>query len=221
MTSTNTAYWVRIAGQADDLDIRGYELFSAHRALALLKAKLGRERILELLQDELAAGDVHYRSAVETSAGAQETGTITLHAHGITAAQFGGWLASAFDREDVMLAGHPEHFVIHKERPGRVLIVETLGEQVVAFFMGGWDESKDAAIPAGNARRSRLALGDGTVVGWVSTAFTDVEDGFKACLSVGLPAACGRAVIEQHLQHFSVEFHNWILTAASELGLGK
>lgn len=53
---------------------------------------------------------------------------------GRTAGQFGAWLARAFGREDVLLAGHPEHYSIHAAG-GRVNIVETLGEHVCSFFM--------------------------------------------------------------------------------------
>jgi hypothetical protein len=55
-----------------------------------------------------------------------------------------------------------------------------------------------------------------TVVGSISNSFDDEPDGFTARLSATLPATCGPEVIEQHLQHFAVEFRNWILTAAAE-----
>jgi glycine cleavage system regulatory protein len=41
-------------------------------------------------------------------------------------------------------------------------------------------------------------------------------DGFTAQLSVTLPATCAPAVINQHLEHFAVEFRTWILRAANE-----
>jgi hypothetical protein len=152
--------------------------------------------------------------------GQETTGTTTLVAHGITAAQFTGWLSQAFGREDVLLAGHPEHYSIHAAG-GRVNIVETVGEHVCSFFMREWDESAtpgaelpDDAAPRG--RRSHLVLEDGTVVGSIANSFTDVEDGFTARLSVTLPVTCGPQVIEHHLQHFAVEFRNWILRAAAE-----
>jgi hypothetical protein len=159
-----------------------------------------------------------------TGAGAAEgqetTGTTTLVAHGITAAQFTGWLSQAFGREDVLLAGHPEHYSIHAAG-GRVNIVETVGEHVCSFFMREWDESAtpgaelpDDAAPRG--RRSHLVLEDGTVVGSIANSFSDEEDGFTAPLSVTLPVTCGPQVIEHHLQHFAVEFRNWILRAAAE-----
>ena len=222
MTSVDTAPWVRLEGEADDGSIEHFEVEAAHRALALLKHKLGRERLLDLLADEIAAGGAYLRKQVALSAGQETTGTTTLRAHGITAAEFTGWLSRAFAREAVMLAGHPEHYSIHADG-GRVNIVETLGEHVCSFFMREWDDSAtpgaeappDGDTPRG--RRSRLVLEDGTVVGSIANAFAEEHDGFTARLSVTLPVTCGPEVIEHHLQHFAVEFRNWILGADAEL----
>jgi hypothetical protein len=223
-TTSTTEQWVRLAGEDTDATIDGFELFSARRALRLLKDNLGRERLLELLRDEIAAGDAFLREHIDRSAGAEATGTTTLHAHGITAAEFGAWLGRAFAREDVMLAGHPEHYSIHAAPGHNVNIVETLGEYVCSFFMRPWDDSvvpeqgspaAAGAKPAG--RRSHMLLADGTVVGSIANAFDEQPDGFAARLSVTLPATCAPDVVEQHLEHFAVEFRTWILAAAREL----
>jgi hypothetical protein len=42
------------------------------------------------------------------------------------------------------------------------------------------------------------------------------EGGMRAELSVTLPATSAPAAIEQHLQHFSVEFRSWMRRAAAE-----
>ncbi|ROP66037.1 hypothetical protein [Curtobacterium sp. ZW137] len=216
-----TAATVRLAGEDTDATIDGFELFSARRALALLKRKAGRARLLELLADEIAAGDAFLRGHLERSGGEDTTGTTTLRARGITAAEFGAWLGAAFAREDVMLAGHPEHYAIHAEPGQDVNIVETLDEYVCSFFMHPWDDSlvveqelPVAEPPAG--RRSHMLLADGTVIGSIANTFVDEPDGFTARLSVTLPASCAPRVVEQHLEHFAVEFRTWILRAATE-----
>jgi hypothetical protein len=207
---------VRLAGEDDDGSVEGFEVVAARRALALLKSRLGRERLLDLLAEEIAAGDAFLRDQVTASVGQETTGTTTLVARGITAAQFTGWLARAFAREDVLLAAHPEHYSIHAA-DGRVNVVETLGAHVCSFFMREWDDGATPPPPDGAAhRRSHLVLEDGTVVGSIANTFTDDEDGFTARLSVTLPITCGPEVIEHHLQHFAVEFRNWILGAAAE-----
>ncbi|MEP6629201.1 MAG: hypothetical protein ABJA89_01965 [Lapillicoccus sp.] len=218
---------VRLAGEDHDGTIEAYELRAARRALALLKTTLGRERLLELLSDEIDAATTYLREHVERSAGEEINGTTVLRAHGISAAGFTGWLAQAFGREDVLIAGHPEHYSIHASG-GRVNIVETLGDHVCSFFMLPWDDAKSpvaeqppATNPAGadvvvHRRRSRMALDDGTF-GSIANAFQDEGDGFVAHLSVTLPATCGPDAVEHHLQHFAVEFRSWILRAAHEL----
>ena len=183
--------WVRLAGEASDGSIERFELLAAHRALALLKTNLGRERLLELLQGEIAAGTAYMRDHIERSAGEEIAGTTTLRAHGITAEQFTGWLAQAFGREDVLLAGHPEHYSIHAAG-GRVNIVETLGDHVCSFFMRPYD---DAATPAPDdgathRRRSRMVLDDDTVFGSIGNTFHDAPGGFTVDLSVTLPTIC-------------------------------
>jgi len=218
-----TAASVRLHGDDTDSTIDAYELFSARRALELLKPKLGRESLLELLAEEIAEGEAFLRGHLERSAGEEASGTTILRAHGITAPELGAWMGRAFAREEVMLAGHPEHWDIHAE-PGRdVNIVETLDEYVCSFFMRAWDDADalQQELPATEdtptARRSHMVLADGTVVGAISTAFEEEDEGFTARLSVTLPASCAPAAIEQHLEHFAVEFRSWILRAAREL----
>ena len=221
MTQNPTAtpgQWVRLTGEDNDASIEKFELAAAHRALALLKTALGRERLLDLLRDEIAAGTAYMRDNVERSGGEEVAGTTTLRARGITTAQFTGWLAQAFGREDVLLAGHPEHYSIHAAA-GRVNIVETLGDHVCSFFMRPYDNTATPAPDDGATarRRSRMVLDDDTAVGTITNAFHDEPDGFIVHLSVSLPASCGPDVVEHHLHHFAVEFHNWILRAAAEL----
>ena len=221
-TTQEPQHWVRLDGEDHDATIDGFELFSARRALRLLKNALGRQRLLELLGEEIAAGDEHLRAQVHLSAGQEITGTTVLRARGITATAFTAWLSRAFAREDVLLAAHPEHYSIH-HAPGRdVNVVETLGENVCSFFMRPWDDSattpqQSSPAHGASARRSHMVLGDGTVVGSVSTAFEDDADGLTAHLSVTLPSTCG-PLVDQHLEHFAVEFRSWILLAAAEHG---
>lgn len=222
--STTTDRWVRLAGDGADNAIDGFELFSARRALKLLKEKLGRQSILHLLSEEITAGNAFLRDHIKRSEGMQATGTTVLDAHGTTAAAFVGWLGRAFAREEVMLAGHPEHYSIHAE-PGRgPNIVETLGEYVCSFFMREWndnpltEQNRPDVDAKANARHSQILLEDGTVVGSISTAFEEAPGGFTATLSVTLPVTCAPDVIQQHLEHFAVEFRTWILRSIAEQG---
>lgn len=183
-TTLEAGQWVRLSGEDRDRSIERFELISARRALKLLKFKLGRTPLLELIHDEIAAGDVYLHERVDRSAGQATTDTTVLRAHGTTTAQFTGWLSQAFRREDVPLAGHPEHYSIHAEPGSNVNIVETLGNHVCSFFMHEWDEGlvtqqqpPPSAADTTPVRRSHLVLGDSTTVGSISNSFDDEPDG--------------------------------------------
>lgn len=216
-----SASWVRLAGDDHDTTIDAFELTAARRALALLKGNLGRERLLDLVQDEIAAGSAYLSEHVARSDGQETGGTTTLRAHGLSALQFVGWLGHAFGREDVLIAGHPEHYSIYAGS-GRVNIVETLGEHVCSFFMRPWEDAAPGAVPASDdgavaRRRSHMLLEDGTVIGSIANSFHDEEGGFTVRLSVTLPATCGREVVDHHLEHFAIEFRSWIRRAIAEV----
>jgi len=70
MTMTRTSeQWVCLDGEDDDAAIDAFELFSARRALKLLEHKLGRERLLDLLHEEIEAGNAFLRAQVDAAAG--------------------------------------------------------------------------------------------------------------------------------------------------------
>lgn len=50
--------------------------------------------------------------------------------------------------------------------------------------------------------------------GRLANVFEDKRDGFTVRLSVTLPVTCAPDVVDQHLEHFAVEFRTWILRAA-------
>ncbi len=219
ITEASTLVSIRIAGGSDK-DIDRYELVSARRALRLLKRNLGHDRLHDLVRGDIAEGNAFFRDHVKRSGGRQATGTITIEASNLAAADFSEWMIRAFARRDLLIDAQPEHYLMDMADPSGPHVVETLGEHVVGFYMGGWDDSQvDADEPAGTEkRRSLLKLDDdGTVFGSVSTAFLEAQHGMTAELSVTLPATTAPEAIEQHLQHFSVEFRSWMLMAASEI----
>lgn len=211
---------VRIVGDADEAAIDRYELASARRALRLMKGTLGSARLHDLVAEQVATGNAFFRDHVRRSGGEQATGTITVRAQGLAAAEFSAWMLRAFAREDVLIAAQPEHYLMTMTDPRGPHVVETLGDHVVGFFMGGWEESEVAAAEPedADARRSVLVLDDdGTVFGSVATRFVDALGGMDAELSVSLPITSAPAAVDQHLQHFSVEFRSWMLRAAAEI----
>ena len=210
---------VRISGEADDRNIDQYELSSARRALRLLKTNLGPERLHALVKEQVAEGNAFFRDHVKRSGGEMASGTVTIEAAGLAPADFGAWMSRAFARQDVLIGAHPEHYLSAVGDPRGPHIVETLDDYVVGFYIGAWDESQVAARndDGVNRRHSVLKLDDdGTVFGSVSTAFHETPHGMSAELSVALPLTSAPSAVEQHLQHFSVEFRSWMLLAAAE-----
>lgn len=210
---------VRIAGESDDRNIDRNELVSARRALRLIKSNLGPDRLHELVREQVAEGNAFFREHVRRSGGRQATGSITIEASNLTAANFSAWMIQMFSRQDQLIAAQPEHYLMDMADPHGPHVVETLGDHVVGFYMGGWDESQVSADePDGVDRRhSSLKLDDdGTVFGSVSTAFLEAPNGMRAELTVTLPATSAPEAIEQHLEHYSVEFRNWMLMAAAD-----
>lgn len=217
-TVTTSAATVRIAGHSDDRNIDQYELQSARRALRLLKGNLGSDRLLALVSAQVKEGNDFFRDHVRRSGGEQVTGTTVIEATGVSAADFSAWMIRAFVRESVLIAAQPEHYLMHMTDPKGPHVVEVLGDHVVGFHMSGWDQSEvDTGGASTDKRYSSLKLDDdGTVFGSVSTEFIEIPAGMKAELSVTLPATSAPDAVEQHLQHFSVEFRNWMLQAAAE-----
>lgn len=216
---TSNGASVRISGEVDDRAIDRYELVSARRALRLLKGNLGYDQLHALVSEQIAEGNELFRNHVVRSANKQVTGVITIEADGLTAADFSAWMIQAFDRRDVLIAAQPEHYLMDMAGPHGPHIVETLGDHVVGFYMKGWDES-EVDVNESKSTDKRYSLlrldDDGTVFGSVSTSFVEAPHGMVAELSVTLPATSAPDAVEQHLEHFSVEFRSWMLQAAAE-----
>jgi hypothetical protein len=150
-----------------------------------------------------------------------------LAVKGLKATPFLHWLDGQFDKEAVMLAAEPDHFVIAPHADARVTIVETLGEYVCQIHLPPYDGAAtwDAAVvdellPESEyqfRRIARITLPDGTLVGRMLTQFGDTAEGFNASLTAYFPTACPEDVFEHHRQHLAVEFRNWIIAAASEV----
>lgn len=218
MNVKDNAVSVRIAGQSDDRNIDRYELESARRALRLMKSNLGSERLHALVGPQVKEGNDLFRDHVERSGGQQVTGTTTIEAVGLSAADFSAWMIRAFAKEDVLIAAQPEHYLQNMTDRHGPHVVEPIGDHVVGFYMQAWDQAEIATGRVGaDTRHSRLKLDDdGTVFGSVSTEFVETPEGMQANLSVTLPSTSAPDAVEQHLQHFSVEFRSWMLMAGAE-----
>ncbi|MFB9466585.1 hypothetical protein [Streptomyces cinereospinus] len=214
------------AGPTGTGSIDDFELFYARRVLDRLRARLGRQGLLDLLAADIEKGNAFLRESALTSDGGFTAGTTVLTTRGLTSGQFLAWMEKTFaNDENARLAAHPEHYAMFPGVDGTFTVVENIGPHVCSFFMGGW--GTDAMAWASNADEllpesefphkmsSNLFLADGTVVGRVLTQFGDTADGFTANLTVYFPLTCPDEVLDHHLRHFAVEFRNWIVAAAA------
>ncbi|WLQ69304.1 MULTISPECIES: hypothetical protein [Streptomyces] len=208
------------AGSIDD-----FELFYARRALDRFRARLGREGLLELLAADIEEGNAFLRQSALDSDGSFTAGTTVLTTRGLSSGEFLAWMEKAFAGDEyALLTAHPEHYVMAPGADGAFNVVENIGPHVCSFFMGGWGTDAmawatdaDELLPESefpHKMSSNLFLADGTVVGRALTQFGDTPDGFTASLTVYVPSACPRDVLEHHLRHYAVEFRNWITAAA-------
>ncbi|MEU4659346.1 hypothetical protein AB0G32_36365 [Streptomyces sp. NPDC023723] len=214
------------AGPTGAGDIDDFELFYARRAVDRFRRRLGRQGLLDLLAADIEEGNTFLRQSALASEGGFKGGTTVLQTQGLTAGEFLAWMEGAFaGDEHVLLAAHPEHYVMAPGEGGAFHVVENIGPHVCSFFMGGWGtdamawaKDADALLPDADfphKMSSNLFLADGTVVGRALTQFGDTADGFTAHLTVYVPTACTQDVLEHHLRHFAVEFRNWIVAAAA------
>jgi uncharacterized protein len=216
-----------VSGPTAPGGIDDFELQHARRVLAQLKALVGRQGLLELLNPDIKLGVDFLREMAENSKGKLKPATTMLAIKGLKATQFLHWLDGQFDKEAVMLAAEPDHFVIAPNEEARVTIVETLGDYVCQIHLppydgaATWDEAVvNELLPESEyqfRRIARITLPDGTLVGRMLTQFGDTPEGFNASLTAYFPSECPEVVFEHHRQHLAVEFRNWIVAAAAEV----
>jgi hypothetical protein len=214
-----------VSGPAGGGSIDDFELFYARRALDRFRARLGRQGLLDLLAADIEEGNAFLRESAHASDGSFTAGTTVLATSGLTSAAFLAWMDRAFaGDEQALLAAHPEHYVMGTDSVG-ARVVENIGPHVCSFYMGGWGTDAlawaadaDELLPESefpHKMSSNLFLADGTVVGRALIQFGDTADGFTGNLTIYLPAAAPRDVLEHHLRHYAVEFRNWIVAAAA------
>ncbi|MFD4239965.1 hypothetical protein, partial [Streptomyces sp. NPDC058542] len=214
------------AGSIDD-----HELFYARRSLKRFRARRGRQGLLDLLAADIDEGNAFLRESAIASDGRFTPGTTVLTARGLTSGEFLAWMDKAFAAdESALLDAPPEHYVMAPEANGSFNVGENIGPHVCSFFMGGWGTDAmawaveaDGLLPQAESPHkmsSHLFLSDGTVVGRALTQFGDAADGFTAHLTVYVPEACPREVLEHASGLYTVRLDvnpssvspNWIST---------
>lgn len=181
------------------------------------KQNLGHHGLRALLRRELALSDIIARIIARLSRGKRRYSVIEILSPTGRAEDFAQWFqdVARFNREDVMIAALPEHYLIATDALGRQEVIETNGgaPMVARFFVDYSDLSSLRSVPdpsyavqvAGVARAP-----NGTAIGGVRHQFRNENGGFRAKLLVEFPMLITPSVISGHRWHLACEFSNWI-----------
>ena len=204
-------------------DVRDAELIRARHALAYLTAKLGTAAMLQLLADDLdrTASEVH--GWADTSAGEWQTDTLQLVIAGLKARAFQDWYADlvTHDRQLVLRAGHPEHFVNHRMTDD-IEVVENVGETGMPWHIRYHALPEDGNFPMAwdpdyPVRYGMAILMENATVGYSMRQSRDTRDGMELLLTTFLPVAGPAGLAARHLHHLAIEFRNWTRLALADL----
>lgn len=202
-----------------------WELKAARRALRNLK-ELSRGRVmLDLLAEQIEAGDRFHKKLIDDSDGSYRESRTDLIVRGLSATDLVDWYQSQIatgDFEDklFLLTAHPEHYVEPLEYPG---MVENIGGyptrfrvQVAGSIPSAVSEFLDPAYPLTLAT-ARLSLDDGTPFAYCLHQARDTEVGADVAVRVVYPAAAPDSMIDGHCEHLAIEFRSWIRNAAATI----
>ena len=201
----------------------GRSLSQARERLLERKRQLGHDGIRARLRRELALSDLVARFVAWLSRGRRRYSVIEILSPAGTAEAFAHWFeeAARLNREEVMIAALPEHYLIATDASGRQEVIETNGgaPMVARFFVDYADLSSlcsapDPAFPVQVAGVARAP--GGTAIGGVRHQFRNEGRGFRARLTVEFPSLIMPSVVAGHRWHLACEFSNWIRAALAE-----
>ncbi len=221
----DTTYALIGSDRLEVADIAKLELARAKGALAFLKAKIGNDRMRELLADEVRLSADQTAAWAKASDGQWQVGSLELVVPGPSAKAFHGYFMAMMkeDRQVELRAGHPDHFM-NVPMGLRAEVIENVGEDNLPWFIHleftadpssfpiGWDDSYPERLGA------LIRNIDGVLIGSAMHEMKDAPDGTHIRLTIILPTAAPEHLVRGHLEHFAVEFGNWTRRARSPRG---
>jgi hypothetical protein len=205
--------------------VDAWELKAARRALMNLRTLLHGQPMLDLLKGQIEEANRYYSSIVAASEGQYRECRVDIVAEGLTATEFVGWFAESMAMDADIAAiertypAHPEHY-LQPVDPG---IVEVIGGRPANLRMEFVADHAD--LPAGISQLAHpdypfkltmaVSLQDGTNFAYVLHELRDTSAGCDIILRVMWPAASPDDFFDEHSEHFSIEFRNWLHAAAS------
>ncbi len=203
--------------EVDEMALMRKELERARVALALLKKKLGEEKIEELLRDDMAEMDQKLARAAQENGGELVVSQATLKVQGMKAAEF--FKAFRTFTPEINLSVMPEHYLIHDDENGRH-IIETCGCWDKPVDLRGRFQPNDDNAPAQiKAVRDK----DFPILNYIACPlnlhpevaisayhqFRDTDDGIEVRLAVFYPKGIDQEMLDGHKWHLAIEWSNW------------
>jgi uncharacterized protein len=219
--SQNTVSITSIYGPTSPGTVADWELFFARRALARIKANLGIDKMIELVQPQVNESNENFSKWISESNGKWVVSRTVIQVTGLKAEEFLAYHKTLGNNPPPALNAEPEHYGF-RAVDGRIQVVESLGGHVtdIRFLF-----TDDIDIPAediysdcplrqfgyGSVGNEKIAVKSGH-------QFRNTDEGFEAILQIYFPAAIPEEVVEGHRQHLAVEHVNWFRQTAESLG---
>ncbi|MER7409200.1 hypothetical protein [Streptomyces cacaoi] len=208
----------------DESAVDRWELEAARRALRNLKDVIDSHTLMDLLGEQIDAGDRYHRELVAASAGTYRASQTAFTVRGLGGTELADWFRAQagtgrFQDKSLLLNAHPEHYVEPPAYTGGM--VETIGGHLTRFRVSVARELPaavgahlDASYPV-TLMNALLSLDDGTPFAYCLHQARDTGAGADVVVRVVYPSAAPDAMIEGHCRHLAVEFRSWIRNAAA------
>lgn len=213
-----------LGGSFDESTMDQWELNAARRALRNLKTLVGGQSMMDLLAEQIEAGDRFHKHLVSASGHTYRVSRADLTVRGLSASALVNWFqsqvgAGRFDDKQLLIAAHPEHYV---EPPSYAAgMVEMIGGHLTRFKVAlagelpaAVREYLDESYPL-MLVTAVLSLDDGTPFAYCLHHARDTAEGAEVSVRIVYPSAAPDSMIDGHCEHLAVEFRSWIRNAAA------
>ncbi|WAP53645.1 hypothetical protein [Streptomyces sp. S465] len=208
----------------DESVIDQWELKAARRALKNLKTVASGQVMMDLLAEQIDAGDRYQKELISASGGTYRESRTEFHVRGLSGTDLADWFhaqagTGRFQDKMSLVNAHPEHYVEPPNYTGGM--VETIGGHLTRFKVSVAHELPapvgaylDASYPV-TLMNALLSLDDGTPFAYCLHQARDTDTGADVVVRVIYPSAAPDSMIEGHCEHLAIEFRSWIRNAAA------
>lgn len=205
----------------DNQVVDKWELDAAKRTSLNLRTLLFEEAMLDLLKHQMDEADTKIKQYAAASNGDFDYGQLIMRVKGIKSETLFSSLRATFmaakgtpeqvknNVVNTLFPAHPEHYALGGG------CIETMGglPTLTTPMPVSPDQAPDFVKPFVDKSYSINSAGagplrDGTPFTYVLQQFRDTDDGMEANLMIWYPSGCPSAYVEEHIEHYAVEFLN-------------